>query len=268
MRAVLLCILLSALGSLPAHGDLSERIAILDTAITSNPDDSEALRERADLHRQHGDYQAALDDLDRATHLAPQPVTDAFARGRVLREAGRSFEALETLERCLSLQPDHTPAHIEAALAAADAGQWASAAQHWDACWDRLDPLRPQQVLDRALAHRLHAGGGPNAELAILEQGLERLGPLPVLSEAAIQAAAAAGDVPRALKHCRSGKSRAQRPETWLAREADLLASIGDHEGATLCRQQAITAIDGLPANVRARPATVRLREELVAALR
>lgn len=266
MRALSLGLLVIMWLPLAAHGDLDLRIAELDAELAVTPNDSDVLRRRAELHRQHEDWNAALADLDQAARLAPKPIDDAYARGCILRAAGRPEAALLDLNLCLIMQPTHVLAQIEAAGAAADSGDWATAATHWDTCWDRLNPLRPQQVLDSAHAHRLQPGGSPDAELIVLQSGLDRLGPLPVLITAAVDAALAAKDPRQALVYCRGARSQAKRPETWLAREAEILESMGDQQGAATCRAQAIAAIDGLPSTIREQPATIRLRQTLSAA--
>src|SRR2546428_1170647 len=90
-----------------AHGDLHERIAALSEQIADAPGNARLYLQRAELHRQHEDWTAALADCDKAAELDPGITDVDLLRGRTLLECGQPREALPVLERFLIKFPDH-----------------------------------------------------------------------------------------------------------------------------------------------------------------
>ena len=109
----LACFLLLGLASPAwAHPDLLEQIEALDALLLADPNNSELLAERGDLHRRHEDYSAASRDF--AAARASQSGYDLldFYEARLLLETSQAAEAEELLNRYLLLHPQHAGAWI------------------------------------------------------------------------------------------------------------------------------------------------------------
>ncbi|WP_171060850.1 tetratricopeptide repeat protein [Poseidonocella sp. HB161398] len=77
----------------------------LDALIAYCPDFAEGYHQRALLHQEDGDLDAALADLDRALAQAPDHVAALARRVQVLSALGRAEEATEAGDRLSGLNP-------------------------------------------------------------------------------------------------------------------------------------------------------------------
>lgn len=268
MAARLLCLLLGGALALTAaaHGDLHERIARLDARLQREPGQARLWLERGELHRQHRDFAAAERDLAEAARLDPRLPGLEPARARLLAESGREGEALALLER-LCAQP---PAPLEwqrlRARLLQSQGRPAEAAKAWEGIVGGPGRPQPSDVLElAALRARL---GEIDAAVTALEDGLRRLGELPVLELRLVELLTATGRYELALARIESARSRAPRPETWLERKAEVLRLAGRLEEAAEAARAGLAALESLPEVRRdtaaARELASRLRRYLL----
>jgi Flp pilus assembly protein TadD len=244
-----------------AHGDVEGVISAISQEIARNPT-VDLLVLRARLHLEHGDHASALMDCARARVQAGDAPAAAAAvarcLGQVLLADGQDDAALAALERSLALQPDDGETLELLAHALRRLDRAAEALRVYDqrvACRPTPQPqfycdrLATQRVLQRPLAE----------QLAGLDQGLARLGPLVVLEEAALQSEVDAGLSDAALARLDRLARDAARPESWLVQRGDLLRRLGRHGEAQHAYQAALQAIDRLPLARRHTSATQQL---------
>jgi tetratricopeptide (TPR) repeat protein len=86
--------------------DSDKKLADLDEAIRSAPNELLAIRARAGLFADQGENEKALTDLDRAVELAPDHAPTYIARAVVLIELGRYDDALIDLDKAHEIQPN------------------------------------------------------------------------------------------------------------------------------------------------------------------
>ena len=86
-------------------GDLSGSISTLGRLTYYCPDYAEGWNQRAFAKFLGGDYEGALDDLDRAVALSPRHVGAVSGRGLTLFRLGREEEGKEAIREAVRLNP-------------------------------------------------------------------------------------------------------------------------------------------------------------------
>jgi len=89
-------------------GRVAPALADLEQAVRLDPDDVEALTNRAQAYRRFGRIEQALADLDRALEINPDLPAALFNRGTMRYGTGDYQGALEDFHRCIALDP-HLP---------------------------------------------------------------------------------------------------------------------------------------------------------------
>ena len=216
--------------SVESHGGFDERIGAADQAIAASPNALQPRLVRAELHRRHGDFAAALRDLDDASRLAPERHKIDYFRGLVYLDAGRSLEAEVALRRFLEQQPGLHPAGREAHARAL---------------------LKLERPLDAAREY----------DLAIEQQPV----PIPVvtLERVAIDLELRRGATDAALARLERISERSPRREAWLAQRGDILAGVGRTLEAEQSFARALLELEQLSDLRRRTPAMSRLEAEI-----
>lgn len=248
---VTLMALLGVPGPALGHGGHADRIAALDTQIETSPGDAILWVDRAAIHLDHADFEAALSDLDRAAELdAGLAEVEAF-RGRVLLRLGRMSQADAALVRALALRPGDVPALLVRARVREALRQPIAAAADYSEVIALAPRPGPEPYLERARV--LTAAGERHwAEaLAGLEQGRERLGSLLALELAALELELRLERVDAALQRLERATAHFARQEHWLVRRAEILVRAGRSDEAYASYAKALQRIEDLPAHLR-----------------
>lgn len=253
MRTTRLAMAAASLLSLSAtaHGPLHEQIDGLTRRIESAPDDATLYLRRGELRREHRDTEAALSDFARAGRLDPSLAQVDLLRGKTLLDAGLTPAAIAALDRFLAARPDHADALAARARAHAVRGDSQAAARDYTLAIRHAAPPEPDHYLGRARALAAEGGESVSAAIRGLDEGIARLGPLVSLTTTAIEIEQASGRNEAALARLNRLIDGAPRPETWLARRAELLAGIGRSREAAADCLAALAAIERLPQRVR-----------------
>ena len=239
-----------------AHGAYHARLAAVSARIEKQPCADHYL-ERSAQHREHGDLEAALADLEQAERLDPRRVDLGLHRGRLALAAGRPGEAVAPLEKLLAESPGHPEAHLALARALAELGRSRDAAAHYTRAIEAAPVPIPAQYLERADA--LLAAGEPETALDGLDEGLARLGPVIALATRAIEIERSRGRTDAALVRLERLASVSSRQESWLARRAEILEDAGRRTEARAAYAAALDEMERLPARRRATPAMAEL---------
>ena len=91
-------------------GDVEGALALLDAAVTVEPDNAEARRKRAYARLRQRDYAGARADYDHAADLDPADVDAAVGQGLVAMSEGRYPDAVISFSVALRLDPTQTTA--------------------------------------------------------------------------------------------------------------------------------------------------------------
>ncbi len=248
-----------------AHGDLHLQIEQLSAVLKDKPNDALLWHKRGELYRAHHEYAHALADYAQAEMLDPGLEVIHLSRGRVMYESARYPDAYRSLSLFLQMAPDHGEALLLRARTRIQLGQRHAAELDFaEALANSKDP-GPDLYLERA--QNLVQAGKVSPALAVLEEGLKRLGSVVTLEDAALAIELRAKRFAPALKRVDAMLARSERREHLLARKAQILDASGDKAGAQKVRKEALVAIEGLPEIKRKLEATQKLTRELESAL-
>lgn len=250
-----------------AHGGFEERIEAADRAVEAAPTDPEPRLVRAELYRRHGDFDAALRDLDDATRLSPRVDRLEYFRGLVYLDSDRPAEAETSLRRFLEREPKHPAGHEAHARALLQLGRPLAAAR----AYDRVIALQPVPVPDRFIerARAFAAAGDIHLEEAIrgIDAGIAKIGPLVTLERVAIDLELRHGATDAALARLEGIEQRSARRETWLVQRGRILAKLGRTEEAKQSFSRALAELGELSPHRRRTPAMSQLESEIHASL-
>jgi tetratricopeptide (TPR) repeat protein len=250
-----------------AHGDVHEQIDALTKQISKEPAKAALYAQRGELHRVHGDWDAALADFDQVGVLDPKWPTLDFLRGRVLAEAQWLRSAKISLDRFLERRPEHVEARVVRARVLVQLGQRLAAVQDYTRALAKTIEPRPDLYIERAQA--LAAEGRAHLDQAVegLDEGMRKLGPLATLQLTAVDLEAKRNRLDAALARLDKLAAQSPRQEAWLARRGNLLREAGRFTEARAAYWAALAALEKLPPTRRNVPAMVELEKQIRAAL-
>jgi tetratricopeptide (TPR) repeat protein len=136
-----------------------------DAALALDGNDADLHVDRAEAFAELQQYWDAIDDLNRASELAPDRAEIYFYRGSAYRHVDARELALEDIQRGLSLQPDSTVGLLERGILRRLKGDIAGARQDWK----RVTELAPNAPEGKAAAINLAnlRGKGPADKPAV-----------------------------------------------------------------------------------------------------
>jgi len=272
MRTTLAAALAAALlglaaPALRAHGDLHNQIADLDRRIAAAPSDAALVLRRAELRRIHREWAAADADYARVLALEPRHPEAGWLRARSVLEAGDAAAALAQLDRYLAQHPEHAGARLTRARALVASARSAEAVADFALAVETLPQPEPDHFLEWVEAQRA-AGLPPEAQLATIDRGLRRLGPVPALAALALEIELGTGRFDDALARLDALAAVAARKEALLFRRAQVLERAGRRDEAVGAYRASLDAIERLPEALRGVKAIGHLAEQARQALR
>jgi tetratricopeptide (TPR) repeat protein len=232
-----------------AHGDLDIRIAAATQQIAQDTNNGSLYLQRAELHREHKDWAAAMTDYDRAASLDPKIPTVEFYRGRMLGDAGRYDDAIKVLDQYLARRPDDGAGFIERARIRSRKGDHRAAVTDFTRGLDLVSEPQPEYFLERSQA--LVVLGETNRALAGLDEGIKKLGPVVTLQVYAMDLELAGKKLDAAVARLNTIIPQAARKESWLARRGEIELEIGRLAQARESFEAALRAMDILPARLQ-----------------
>jgi len=199
--------------ALVLSGDVDGGRRAFEKAVQLAPDLARAHYSLAVLLASTGQIRQAADRLTTAVRHDPSYVEARLLLGDISRHMGRSKDALQQYEAVMNLDPRVAEAQLGHALALADLGQFAKAAdgllQASQTHPDRADVM---QALARVRAAAPDAAVRNGAEALAIVQRLVGRGPAgPDVAEAAAMAHAEVGDYEQAVTWQRQAMEAAQR---------------------------------------------------------
>lgn len=247
----------------PKHDGLHEKLKVADAAIAAEPGRAELWLTRAELRRLHEDFTGARADLGRACQIDAGLAGLELAWARLELAQGRVDESRVRLAAVLTRDPGDLRALVLRAEMERREGQRLRAVLTLSRVI-ALDPAaRPALYLERSeLLVSLGAGYLP-AAVRGLDQGIARLGALPVLELRAIELELELGRCDAALGRVDRLAAPASRQERWLLLRGDVLARGGREDDARAAWNRALEQVRGLPAGQKGTRATRRIELEL-----
>ncbi len=262
----LLCLtltLLAATGSSHAHDPSPLELARLSRLVSEQAENPAPLIERASLYRHIGLGQLALKDLQRAEALEGERMTIERLRAEVLMDLSRPQQALRVVEQALTRPSGQqaVPLMLIRARLLHRLGRGTQAAE----AYQRLLASPGQHPMEWYLEQaELLAGLGRQTQaLEILDTAIRVHGPNAVLQLRAADLEERLGRYRAALARIEFLRRKAQRKDSWLAREAALLEKAGAQEQALQRYRLALQHLQALPERLRRLPGSLALEQQL-----
>lgn len=247
-------------GSVQAHGDLHERIEQFLAVSNRQPDDPALHFELASLYRQHGDWQNAIQQLDEVDRLAPGKYLTDFLRGETLLDGLQYTPARTVLDTFLRAHPGHTRGLALRARALRALNESEACLADYRAALRGTPQPEPDLVMETADA--LAAYDRLDEAIQVLDTASAQQGAIVSLPLRAIELETNAGRFEAALQRVAAQQKLAARPESWLARRAQILAQAGRTTEAREAWQALLTHLGTLPDAQRHSHAMSRFAEQ------
>ncbi len=259
LACLVLCIgSAGALGHAGAHA----QIEWLDRQIAEAPDNQSLYIQRGVTWSDDGQFERAATDLAHAETLGD--ATDvALAIGILQYRQDNLSAALEYLNRYLKKFPGDTHALEYRARVKRDTGDLAGAVSDFEALFALRPNTDPGYYISAAEMLASDPGQGTDAALALLDQGMEQLGPAPQLQQYAIGLETRRKYYPAALERLRSMQDSLGSSPQWQVDMGVLLAKTGDMKAS---REHYLAAQRQL-LQLRQTPARQALQQRVDAAL-
>ena len=248
-------------GAAGAHDGSHERIDRLTAAIAEAPSSAGLYAERAAVYRDDEEFNAALDDYERAIRLDPVALGVSIQYAETLFEAGRVPQSLEAVEGFILDHPDDLAARLLYARILAKMGSHEEAARNFqrvvaDAVAANRKPS-PDLVLQWANA--LSNSGDAEAAIAALDRGCELLGRLMVFEERSIALETDLGRFESALQRIDRIMASTPRKERLLVLRGETLEAAGRIAESSAAYREALESLSALPTRLREVPASRKL---------
>ncbi|HZN40057.1 MAG TPA: tetratricopeptide repeat protein [Planctomycetota bacterium] len=249
-----------------AHGDLDKRIAEVSREIEKAPGRADLRFKRADLHRRHRDWPAARSDLADARRLDRQLADLDFLAGLVEFDAGSPAKALELLDRQLTANPNHVPAHLCRARTLVALDRPREAVRDYDLTLQVSRDHVPDHYLERARA-QCAAGADVAVVLRGLDDGIGLLGPVVSLQSMAIDLELQRNDRQAAVRRIDQVLPTLPFRGPWLLRRGQVLEQDGKPAEARQTYTTALRELMAIPAARRRSTVHQELEQQLRQAL-
>ena len=249
-----------------AHGELLIRIGALTRQIqlaTNNV--AQLYLERAELNREHKDWEAAKSDYDRASQLDPKLAAIDFCRAKMLDESGQLEASRALLDKVVSRNPKDGEAFVSRARVLIKLNQSKPAVVDFRHGLELLRNPKPEYFLE--LAQVLTAEKKTNDALRSLDSGIKKLGPVVLLQSYALDLEVGQKNIDPALARLNTIIERAERKENWLARRGDILLAAGRPAEAQKSFVESLAAIKILPTILQKAPPMQNLQSHIQTAL-
>lgn len=271
MKLILLCMTMwtVAAWNVFAHGDLHLQIEEVTKQLAGDPKNADLYLKRGELHRAHQEWDGAQADYDFAFNLSQgkMEVID-LVRGKLFLESNWPLSSLVALDRFIGHHTNHVDALTTRARALVKLERRLDAVQDYTRAILSAAHPEPELFLERCQALTNEGAAFLDRALQGLEEGLKKLGPLPVLQTSAIEVELMQKKFDAALDRVqRVAALFGPRQETWLVRRGEILQMAGRPQEANEAYRAALKALDALPPSRRQVPIMAELEHKIRLAL-
>lgn len=242
------------------HPSAYEQVEHLSAAIRARPDDPGNYVLRGQAYSNEGHFEEALADYEKASQMG-DPGAVAFDLGVLHYRMGELVEARRQLDLWLERHPGHPPALEYRARVLRDAGEPALAVADYRAYFAGQKSPNPGDFVSAARLVEGLDGEGASAALAILDDGMERLGTIPQLQRPAIEIERRRGHLADAIRRLESLAPSLGTSPDWKIDMAELMIASGRKSEAIRQLDAATEQLEGLKSTA----ARVKLGERVVA---
>ncbi len=217
------------------RGETAERIAALERALERAPTWMACVRLLAAAVAEHGDVERAEALLDRTIAAEPWNGSNYGFLAEIRRDAGRTAEAVDLLERALSLLPEYPWAWDRL-------GEWTAGSDRLVTVARAVIAAAPRAIRARLVVAQRDRGASLDERLALLREVSAIVPDDTDVDDLAAELLAGAGRWDEALAACRPPFWGDAPPTRLLGRAAWVLHERGDHAGARTAMLRAIAS--------------------------
>lgn len=240
----------------------------LAAELSAHPQDSRLYVRRTQLYIEHGEWRAALTDIERAERLGSDTAGLDLLRAQALAVGGLNTQAEALLADFLQTHADHGIALLAHARVLAKLERYEESLKAYRTALRRTTDPEPDLYQEVAEALTLHKHNDEAIET--LQLGMARRGNVPSLVLKAMEMEIALGRFDEALKRVDVMEQQAPRPEPWMARRAALLTQakrFDDARSAWTALRDRIAALPNLERGSHAMSLIFEEAQQALAAL-
>jgi tetratricopeptide (TPR) repeat protein len=221
-----------------AHPELDEQIRLLTAQLELQPNNPELYLRRADVRRQHAEFELALSDIATAARLKPGWSKVSLAQAQTLFDASRTDDAQKAVEEFLLAEPHHATALVLRGRCKLKLGKLEQTVADYSAALNEFAQPSPDLYVERA---RLQASMGRFDEAVRgLDEGAARLAGAPTLQLASIEYERQRGNFAAAVERADKLLGAVRQSDILLLR-AQLLEQAGRLNEAQKAFQEILT---------------------------
>lgn len=246
-----------------AHGDFHSLITLANEDIGKDPSNPDLFLRRGELFRIHQMFAECEADILKAESMSPSlPLLD-LCRGRLRMDTAWPLSARAYFDRFLARYPSHVEALTLRSRVWQQLGMPLNAAEDLARATTATPEGAPELYIERAQALAGAGAAHLDTALAVLDDGIKKMGPLVTLQLTAIDIELRRQNFDGALNRVDAVAARSPRKESWLARRGEILLQAGRSDEARQAYQSALAALDTLPPVRRNVPAVMDLEKRI-----
>ena len=207
------------------HGAYHDVVAEVTKELESAPNDAALHFRFACAHQEHGEWTAALEELEIVDRLAPEKFETAYVQGQALAAGGHLKAARGVLDAFLREKPEHVGAHQQRARVLVKLHEHKAAVTDYEFVLARLNLPKADLILETVEA--MQASGLNDEATRLMRANAFRDGADPEIVAKLLAQAESAPEPDDALTLIAQMERQALQPEPWMARRARLLAKAG-----------------------------------------
>jgi len=241
-----------------AHPSAQHTIEALSESIRARPGEQELYIRRGQAYSNEGQLELALADLRRAEGLG-DPLLVAFDLGVLHYRMGRLGTARRYFDVFLERFPDNAPALEYRARVSRDAGDHEAALADFEAYFAVQKQPNPGDYLSAAQMLAGLEGRGVEAALAMLDEGMDRLGIIPQLQGYAVELERGRGNIAAATVRLETLRPALGDGPDWKVDMGELLFLAGRPDQARPLFEAAAIQLSSLRSTAARRQVQERL---------
>lgn len=266
LRPTVLAVLASAIAAVASgHDAADQRLRRLTRAAESRPRDPAPRLARVEVLVELGRWDEAIAEC--RTVAEHEPAAGATCEAATALARGDAGTTRRLMDALLADRPDDFEARVLRGRALVLMEAWQEAVA--DLAVATRSVSHPSPTLFLELSRALVAAGGENRveALAVLEEGLQRLGAAVVLEREALGLEVSLGRTGAALRRLDRLAAGSRRPERWLLVRGNLLRDLGRTEEARAVLLRGLELLSTRSEELQSSPGAVVVGEGLRAAL-
>jgi tetratricopeptide (TPR) repeat protein len=265
-QALLFTMMLGFTSAALAHGNVNERIHELDHEIEDHPNDVSLLIKRGQLYLDEGHADDALDDFIKATKLDPERIEALYHLAQAQLMLKQNDDAYQTAQKFIQ-HATNDAARVRGFVLTGGilsaSNRPLEAADAYQSAITLSREIKPDHLLFAADA--FHSAGKTEQAIAVLNDGIWKLGPLPALNDRALKLEMEQKRYESALRRIDKMLATQQRAPFLLYKKGIILKGMSRSDESKQIFTAALKEIDSLPASRKQTPALSNLRTSLLA---